>query len=326
MSEQRTEKKEAGRAVAELPRPVVKKMRWPFPLVWLVPVLALVVAGYYYREHLKEQGPEIVLKFKDAGGLRPGQTQVTHRGVPVGKVTKVELSGDRLWARVHVRLDRAEDSFARTGTSFWVVRPEISGLSISGLGTVVSGPYIEAMPGGGERSTEFVGLAKAPLTAEDGLVVILHTDHLEHLSADAPVYYRGVQVGIIQAAQLGEDASRVDVYLLVWPQYRALVHTDTEFWVMNGFDLKGGLFTGVKAKLDSLTALVSGAVAFATPDEGKGVPAETGAEFPLNEEEKKEWSKWAPKISMTAANTTEAQQAKDMRKEERALNLPAGKK
>jgi paraquat-inducible protein B len=160
------------------------------------------------------------------------------------------------------------------------------------------------------------------------LVVVLHTDHLEHLSPDAPVYFRGVQVGIIQAAQLGEDATRVDVYVLIWPQYRALVHTDTEFWVMNGFDLKGGLFTGVKAKLDSLTALVSGAVAFATPDTGNGAAAETGAEFMLNEEPQKEWLKWSPKIPVTptsATQTPEAEQAKDIRKTERALNAAGGK-
>jgi paraquat-inducible protein B len=329
VNDEPVEKKEVGAgAGGGLPRPVVKKMRWPFPLVWLVPVLALVLAGFYYGDYLKDQGPEITIKFKDASGLKPGQTQVTHRGVSVGKVTRVELSADKLWALVHVRLVRAESSIAQTGTSFWVVRPEISGLSVSGLGTVVSGPYIEAMPGGGEAETAFVGLQRAPLTAEDGLVVILHVDHLEHLSPDAPVYYRGVQVGIIQAAQLGEDATRVDVYVLVWPQYRALVHTDTEFWIMNGFDLKGGLFTGVKAKLDSLTALVSGAVAFATPDDGKGVAAETGAEFQLNEEPKKEWLKWSPKIPVTPTSVTqtpEAEQAKDMRKTERALNASGGK-
>jgi paraquat-inducible protein B len=311
-----------------LPRPVVKKSRWPFPLVWVVPVLAAVLAGYYYLDHRKEEGPEIVLKFKDAGGIRPGQTQVTHRGVSVGKVESVELSQDNVYAQVHVRLARVEKALAQTGTTFWIVRPEISGLSVTGLSTVVSGPYIEAMPSSteGAMQTEFVGLEKPPLTAEGGLVVILHTDHLEHLSTDAPVYYRGVQVGIIQAAQLGEDARRVDVYLVIWSRYKMLVHTDTQFWIMNGFDLKGGLFTGVKAKLDSLTALVSGAVAFATPEAGNGVVAETGAEFVLNEEPKKEWLAWSPKLEVKADDSPDAEQTADQRNKEQLLKAAAGKK
>jgi paraquat-inducible protein B len=313
----------------KLPRPIIKKMRWPFPLVWLVPVLAAILAGFYYREHLKSQGPEIVLKFKDADGLKPGQTEVLHRGVPVGKVSSVHLSDDKAWAVVKVRLDRDESSIAQAQSRFWIVRPEISGLSISGLGTVVSGPYIEASPGNGPAATEFVGLQKAPLTDKPGLVILLQVDQLDHLSPGSPVYYRGIQVGMIQSTQLASDSSHIDIHLLVWPQYAPLVHTDSQFWRLNGFDFKGGLFSGISAKLDSVSALISGAVAFATPDDGKSGPVLPYAVFPLNPESKKEWLQWTPKIPIEPNDNPDgpdSQPNQDMKLGEKMLSAPADKK
>ncbi len=34
------------------PKPIVEKSRWPYPLIWLVPILAAIAAGsYYYFDH-----------------------------------------------------------------------------------------------------------------------------------------------------------------------------------------------------------------------------------------------------------------------------------
>src|SRR5579864_2610501 len=60
-------------------------------------------------------------------------------------------------------------------------------------------------------------------------------------------------------------------------RYAALVRDHSRFWISGGFDLKGGLLTGVEMKLDSVRDLVSGEVSFATPDRTWARRREPGA-------------------------------------------------
>ena len=57
-----------------LPRPVVKKMRWPFPIIWLVPLAAAILTAFFLRDKIRERGTEITIQFNDGSGLKPGQT------------------------------------------------------------------------------------------------------------------------------------------------------------------------------------------------------------------------------------------------------------
>jgi paraquat-inducible protein B len=289
------------------PKPIVKKMRWPVPFIWLVPLCALAAAGYYLYQHHEEQATQIILKFDSAEGLRVGQTPVTVLGVPVGKVAEIELSADQRQALVHVDLQRPYVSIARQGALFWIVRPDFSDGNLTGLGTVVSGPYIEAVPGVGEPEKEFVGLAKEPVSLGDGLIVLLHADQLQHLQPDSPVYYRGVQVGVIQGLQLSSDSTHVEIRAVIRPRYAALVTAGTKFWSVSGADIEGGIFSGISVKLDSLRALLTGGVAFATPEDHSSEPVKDGAQFTLNAEAKKDWLTWSPKISLPPEQPDSAQ-------------------
>ncbi len=70
--------------------------------------------------------------------------------------------------------------------------------------------------------------------------------------------------------------------------------------MISGVDVKGGLLTGVQMKVESLRTLISGGVAFATPEKDMGDPARNGDQFPLYEEAKDEWEQWAPEIPIAA--------------------------
>ena len=99
----------------DLPHPKLARMRWPFPLIWLVPICALARAGYYYHLHHEEHGTEITVRFKDASGLQPTQTPVTIHGVEIGRVKSLELGEDRDRALVHITLERKYASLASEG-------------------------------------------------------------------------------------------------------------------------------------------------------------------------------------------------------------------
>jgi paraquat-inducible protein B len=300
----KTEPSDVVDDVRKLPKPRVKKTRWPFPILWIIPILAAVGAGFYYWSYRAEEGPEITIAFHDAQGLRVEDTPVSYRGVNVGKITGLTLSEDLRDALVHVRLNRSAETFARGGSLFWVVRPEISSGSISGLGTVISGPYIEARPGGEKEMTNFLGLDKPPIALGRGLDLILHAQSLEHLQPNSGVYYRGIQVGVVERLQLNSQATGIDVYLFIWSRYQNLVRTGSQFWSAPGAEVQGGIFSGVNVKLESLGTLISGAIAFATPDP-PGDPAKEGAEYTLNPEAKKEWMSWSPALQINPAPSGE---------------------
>jgi paraquat-inducible protein B len=281
-----------------LPTPIIKKMRKPMVLIWLVPVCAAIMAGYYYYDYLQDRGLQISLTLDDATGLKAGESQLMHLGVEIGKVTDIQLSPDQKEALIRVRLRRSAASFARKGAVFWVVRPEISSQSISGLGTVLSGPFIDSNPGAGEEQEDFVGLDKAPTDLGEGLRVLLEAPRVEHLQPDSPVYFRGIQVGTIEDVQLRADASIVDVHAFIQRRFSPLVKTNSQFWVLSAVDVKGGLFTGVQMKVESLQSILSGGVEFATPEKDMGQQAKNGSTFVLHDDSKPEWLNWAPAIAI----------------------------
>jgi paraquat-inducible protein B len=294
----KTDDREPATDVRSLPRPHVKKSWWPFPLVWIIPLIAAAMAAYYGYTHFQDNGTNIVINFTDGSGLKANETMVTHLGVQIGHVTGIDLSPDKRTVRANITLVQSQDAFAKDGAVYWTVRPQISPESVSGLGTVLSGPYIEANPGTGAAKTAFDGLQRAPTVYGPGVNFTLHASRLEHLGSQAPVYYRGLEVGIIKSIGLSPDASGVDVHIFVRKRYSTLVQTDSKFWTVKGADIKGGIMSGLQLKLGSLQEIVSGGVTFATPDSGKGFIADDGYNFPLYDDSRKDWLDWEPHIAL----------------------------
>ena len=74
--------------------------------VWLVPLLALVLAlGVAWNTYAR-RGPTIDIVFDDAAGVTAGQTTVRFRDVAVGVVERLSLSGDLTQVIVTARIDK----------------------------------------------------------------------------------------------------------------------------------------------------------------------------------------------------------------------------
>lgn len=285
----------------ELPRARVRRRRL-FRLVWVVPVVALAVAGWLVFQHLRSIGPEITITFNDGAGLKPGQTPLRYRGVAVGEVSGVELSPDHRQVVVRVRLVRSAAPLAREGTTFWIVRPQVGWGSVTGLSTVLSGPEIQALPATkeGESKREFKGLEAAPVGLETpGLKIILRAERPMSLRANSPIYYRGVEVGVVQKIDLSPNAASADVHALIFQRYAPLVREGTAFWNVSGVNLKGSILKGLEVDFESLRALVTGGIEFASPP--SSARARAGTVFFLHAEPKKEWLGWAPQIKIGPA-------------------------
>jgi paraquat-inducible protein B len=183
---------------------------------------------------------------------------------------------------------------------FWIERPEVGLDNITGLRTVITGPEIQIRPGQGASETEFTGLDSAPVAFEvEGLKIILRAGHLESIRQNSPIYYRGVEVGIVQDVALNSNATAADVHALIQQRYTKLVRDNSVFWDVSGASLHAGLFSGINFKMESLRTLATGGIDFATPNV-PGRLAKADTVFPLYAGAPKGASGWAPQIALSA--------------------------
>lgn len=277
-----------------MPRARVRRRRL-VRMVWVVPLIAVAVAAWLVYQRIQDVGPEIVVTFEDGAALRVGQTPLRYRGVQIGEVSGVKLSPDEQHALVKIRLQKDAAQIAREGSRFWIVRPRVGWGSFSGLNTVLSGPEIQVIPGKPDApaKTEFAGLDTPPAAIEGGLHIVLRAERPK-MRADAPVYYRGVEVGTVQKLDLAPNSLSADVHVIIYPRFAALVREGSSFWDVSGVAVKGGIFKGMQVEFESLRSFVTGGIEFATPPGTKR--AKPGTVFFLYNEPKPEWLAWAPKI------------------------------
>src|SRR5258707_13035576 len=240
-------------AADELPRAKVKQRRWSFPVMWVVPVVAALVAAYLVYDQVREFGPKITIRFKDGGGLKAGRTPIQYSGVRIGEVKDVKLSDDLRDVVVEARLLRSAASVAREGSVFWIVRLGTELQDISNLGTVITGAYIQVSPGTGQPKSDFVGTEGPQAAVEPGgLEIVLRTNRLGSLKPRSPVYYRGIEVGAVRAVQLRAGATRAEILVQIRPRHMKLARSSSKFSNSNGADMQSGLFSGPVIHVESL--------------------------------------------------------------------------
>lgn len=284
----------------ELPQARVRRLRL-IQLVWVVPLVAIAVAAWLTWQQMQKLGPEIAVSFSDGSGLRPGQTPVLFRGVPVGEVTRIEIGEDLKHVVVRVRLQRPTQALAREGTQFWIVRPQLGWGSVTGLNTVLTGPEIHMRPGkGGEPQRDFTGRESAPVDTDvEGLRVVLRAERPKSIRAGTPIYYRGVEVGTVQKVDLAPNSGSADIHAVIFKRYMGLVRDGTAFWNSGGASFSATLREGVHFEMDSVRSVVAGGIEFATPSE-KARHARPGQVFFLYDNPRKEWLAWTPRIGISA--------------------------
>ena len=258
--------------------------RWN--IVWVVPILALLLGGWMLYRNISSKGPEVRIRFETAEGIFAGKTELRCRSVSVGTVSRVELTEDLQSVYVYCTMDSAYGDLPRQGTRFWVVRPRVSAADISGLGTLLTGVYIEMEPGSGSLGpTKWKGRETPPATSRSvpGLRLTLVSDEAGSLTVGSPLYYRGLEVGRVESRKLDIDMSRIVYEVFIQEKYRTLVRDNTKFWNTSGIDISAGV-DGFKVRTPSFQAMVSGGVSFAIQDGLEpGAQAKDGMSFELHD-------------------------------------------
>ncbi|MGZ5059862.1 MAG: MlaD family protein, partial [Methylobacter sp.] len=95
------------------------------PLVWLLPLIALLVSGWLIAKSYSEKGPVITISFPTAEGLEVDKTKIKYLNVEVGKVTAITISDDLKTILITAQMNSNAANYLNKNTSFWVERPQV---------------------------------------------------------------------------------------------------------------------------------------------------------------------------------------------------------
>ena len=265
-----------------IPEPEIKSRSGISP-IWILPIVALLIAGWIAYKAIVDAGIKVTIRFDNAQGIEKGKTRVIYRGMPIGLVKNISINKDFRSTKVSVEFVKEAREQLRKNTKFWMVAPKISLKGITGLETILKGNYITMLPGDGPEERNFVALAKPPaaLTAEPGgLDIQLIADELGSLSQGSEIYYKGIKAGEILDFSLNEKGKvLIDVH--IDHKFAQRVKKSTRFYNVSGITFEAGL-SGFKVSAEALSTLMMGGIGFFTPEDAKNVKkAANGDSFTL---------------------------------------------
>jgi paraquat-inducible protein B len=263
---------------------VVPKKRQRISIIWIIPILAAVVAIGIAIQRIMSEGPTITILFKAAQGVEAGKTFIKYKDVNIGQVTAVKLSKDHTRVEVTAKMDKSAADLMVEDAKFWVVEPRVTLSGVSGLGTLLSGNFIGFEVGKSDKQQRnFTGLEVPPIitSGQPGRQFVLKANDLGSLGIGSPIYYRRLQVGQVIAYDLSSDGAAMNIKIFINSPYDKYVNPGTRFWNASGIDVSLGA-GGVDVRTQSLVSVLAGGLAFDTPPfSASAEPASANSVFTL---------------------------------------------
>lgn len=267
-------------------KPNIKKDFGISPL-WILPIVTLALASWLVINAINDAGQRIQIYFSDAQGLIAGRTTIQYQGLEVGMVRDISLSSKLDNIYVDADIYPQAKKLLGKNTRFWLVKPTASISGISGLDALVSGNYIAIQPGEmleeedeEDITKKFVALEGRPadLEADQGLNITLRSQDLGSISIGSQIVYKKIPIGEVYSYKLDKEAKTVLIKAYIKNEYSSIVTNKSRFWNVSGAGAQIG-FHGVDVQFESLSALLTGAIAVDSPDGGE--PVEEKSEFKL---------------------------------------------
>lgn len=256
--------------------------------IWIVPIVAVIIGIWLVYDNYSSRGTLVTLNMESAEGIEAGSTLIRSRNVEIGRVQSVRLSDDLSHAVMTARIQPEAETMLREDSRFWVVKPRIGREGISGLGTVLSGAYIQLEPGRSEEPRREFQVSDAPPVApagQAGLQISLVSQLGNSLRVGDPVSYQGYTVGRVEDTRFEPESRTMHHQVFIEEPYAQLVTDSTRFWASSGVDFRLDA-DGVRVNVESLEALLGGGVTFGVPEDlPMGRPVEPNASFSLYADE-----------------------------------------
>lgn len=236
--------------------------------VWIVPIIAFLVAGWMVWQDTRGAGPTITISVTDAEGIESGKTRVKVRNVDVGQVTDVRLDDDFTKALIEVSMNEDTERMLNTDTDVWVVKPRIGRRGVSGLGTLLSGAYIQLQPGNEDGfQSHFEALENPPVTSQEtpGKRLTLLSDGQTQVAVGDSVQYQGFTVGQVEKAEFLVEKRKSRYQVFVQAPYDEVLTENTRFWLQRGVSVQWNS-QGIDLALGSIDSLLGAAITFGVPE------------------------------------------------------------
>jgi paraquat-inducible protein B len=236
-------------------------------IIWLVPAIALLIGVWMLYIQVSHRGDLVTINFENGEGVDAGKTKIKVKNVQVGVVEKVELNDSLNGVVVSARIHNNDKQLLVEDSDFWVVRPKIGKGGITGLGTLVSGAYIELSPGvSSDKQYTFTGLENAPVTpaGTPGLHITLASSGERALQVGDVILFRGIKVGRIEYVHFNVEERTIYYDAFIESRYDELITFNTRFWEVNGFEVNVSA-DGIQVRSGTLETLISGGVTFDVP-------------------------------------------------------------
>ncbi|KLN97416.1 intermembrane transport protein PqiB [Moellerella wisconsensis] len=252
--------------------------------VWIIPIVTILIGAWILFYHFSHQGPEVTLITYNAEGIEAGKTKIKSRSVDIGMVESVTLDDNFSRVVIKARLNSGMSELLRDDSAFWIVKPMIGRDGVTGLGTLLSGVFIELQPGTETKErNEFKLLDAPPLASPDakGLRVILTSEQAGQLNAGDPILFRGYRVGSVETSNFDMNNRDMRYQLFINAPYDKLLTSNVRFWKDSGiaFDMSS---QGVHVEMGSISTLLTGGVSFDVPEGwSPGTPIEEKTVFKL---------------------------------------------
>ena len=249
------------------------------------------------EDAMKNSSNSISIVFDDVEGVQENFSQLTYKGVNVGKVTDVKLNANQ---QVEVKALIYDDfnSFAKEDTIFYLKKPKISLQEVSNIGSTVMAVNIGVIKSSKQsKQTKFTGLNEQPSVDNShfGTIFKIEDPTASSVNVDAPVYYKNVQIGKVNKLDLSLDGSKVVVDCLIYNKYKKLIRKNSQFYDISGFEMKFSIFSGSKVESNTFTSLIKGGLVVVTPYEYDEM-ANSNDRFTLVKTLREDWKSISPSI------------------------------
>ncbi|WDE95844.1 MlaD family protein [Lentisphaera profundi] len=264
----------------------VIKNKKPIYVVWIIPIVAMVIAGLMIFKYFDNKGLDIVITFDSGDGLSVGKTPLLYNGIKIGQISDLQVNkNDVTKVDATLILEKKAAVIAKKGTLFWKVEPTVSLTRISGLSTILSGVYIDVMTPSKDKA-ELVSLpdlrvfqaeSAPPIDIyEPGLRFVLTADESD-LKIGAPVMFRDILIGEVENVVLSKGGVEYSIH--IQEKYQHLIKEESKFWKISGIDIRASL-AGIRISMDSLASVIVGGISISSPEHSKVLKDKEG-EFTL---------------------------------------------
>ncbi|WP_185968095.1 PqiB family protein [Thalassotalea sp. PS06] len=221
------------------------------------------------------------LSFPGLIDIYPDFTLLKYQSLEIGKVNDVELNEELNEMQISVVYDPKFKTLFREHSQ---IRMVTAGLSAKQLNAMVSGSFLEVLPGHGEYRNQFEILAKGGNFGArlPGLQLRLTNSHSHGLKPGAPVIFKDLTIGQVEAVNLKESGRYFEFIVTIQPEYHPLVFNNSEFYLASGLNVEASL-SGVSVSSPNLERLVNGGISLVNPMNTQQVQTQELSEYPLLE-------------------------------------------